>query len=160
MAAGDHVMSVDAIAYYNSGTNASPTWVAITQIESATVDDGSATGDVSTRESDFKSFGAGQVDLTINLNGYLHVLGADTVFTAIQGAGRHLSAAPTPIQIAIMDQAIATNGAKGWKGFCIMESMPQSGGIDDAIKYDISLKPTRHVESSSVVPAIWFVVSA
>jgi len=155
--AADHQVGFDAKLYYNSGTHASATWVEVTQAMDVSVDISAGEVDVSTRESVFKMTGMGLIDATINF-AYLHTLGSDSVFTALIAACR-LTASAAPVQLAAMDQAIATSGAKGLRAFCVVTNLPQSQAMEEGIKYDFSAKPTRHVESSAVVAADWYVVS-
>lgn len=152
---GDFAVGHDAKAYYNSGTHASATWVEIAQAMDVSVDLSVGEADVSTRETNFKLTGRGLVDATINI-GYLHTLGTDSVFTALLNMSDLGTFAAT--QLAIMDQAIATSGAKGLRAFCIATGLPQDQALEEGIKYDFSFKPTRHEESSAIVVPDWYVV--
>lgn len=155
--ATDHVIGFDCILYYNSATHASPTWVAINQTMDVSVDISAGEVDITTRETVFKLTGMGLIDAAFNF-GYLHTLGADTVFNALIAACR-LTSSPAPVQLAAMDQAIATSGAKGLRAFCVITGLPQSQNLEEGVKYDFTAKPTRHVESSAVVAPDWYVVS-
>ena len=155
--ATDHVIGGDAKLYYNTGTHASPTWALISNVGDVTVDDSAGEPGISTRESKVNMTGMGQIDLTFNVD-YLHQSGSDSVFTTLQAASNRASS-PAPVQLALMDQAIATSGSKGWRAFCVMKQCNQGQELEEGVKYDMSFKPTRHVESAAVVVADWYVVS-
>lgn len=139
-------VGLDCKSYYNSATNASPTWVEITDAIDVSYEYGANQVEIKSRAS---------INLG-NLNGLikhgatftlLHTIGTNTVRAALLGiiSGR------APKQFAFMDQAIATNGALGAKGYYNLESMNGSQPLEEGMTWDISLKPAYFIESSAKV---------
>jgi hypothetical protein len=148
------VSGLDCKLYYNTGTNASPTWVEITQaIDVAVPDFGVNQIAANSRGSKYESFVNGLIKLGMTF-GYLHVRGTDTVRDALAGmvTGR------TAKQFAAMDGDITHVGARGVKAYFNMEKFGQTQGFEGATVWDASLKPAHFIESSAKVePAIYVV---
>lgn len=149
------VAGVDCKLYYNSGTNASPTWVEITHaIDVAVPDFGVNQVEANARSSKFESFVNGLIKLGMTFT-YLHVRGTDTVRAAMLAmvTGR------TPKQFAAMDGDITHVGALGVKAFFNMEKFSQSQDLEGKLAWDGSLKPAYAIESAAKVEPAMFVVA-
>lgn len=139
-------VGLDCKAYYNSGTNASPTWVEITDAIDVSYEYGTTQVEVKSRASINLGHICGMIKhgATFTL---LHTLGTNTVRAALLGivSGR------APKQFAFMDQAIATTGAIGVKSYFNLESMNASQPLEEGMTWDLSLKPAHFIESSAKV---------
>lgn len=152
---GDPTVGLDAKAYYNSGTHASPTWVLIDDIIDATPGFSAALVEIKSRASTWKGtlYGLLEAGVTFTL---LHRKGTDTVRAAILAiiTGR------TPKEFAFMDQAIATVGACGFRAFMNLENCNRTEQLEEGLAYDVSGKGAYKTESSSKVDPDFYVVSA
>jgi len=151
---GDGVVGSNCKAYYNSATHASPTWVEITDAIDIGVDLSKVKADVSSRAGTWKHHKSGQKEGSISMS-YLHNKGADTVFDALLAS--YIS--DTPRQFAFMDGAIATAANQGLRAYCEVFGMSQGQNLDDGVKYDFELGPTRFLESSVIIQPTWFEVA-
>jgi hypothetical protein len=143
-------VGLDCKAYYNSATNASPTWVEITDAIDVSFEYGATQVEIKSRAS----INLGHLNGLIKHGAtftLLHTLGANTVRAALLGivSGR------TPKQFAFMDQAINTSNAVGAKSYYNLESMNGSQPLEEGMTWDLSLKPAHFIESAAKVePAI------
>lgn len=141
------VAGIDCKAYYNSGTNASPTWVEITRGQNFSVPDfGVNPVEAHSRASVWESFVAGLIKVGVSFT-YLHTRGADTV----RDAFTTMVTSRTSVQFAIMDGTITLVGARGVKAFFLMEKFSYSQDLEGAQVWDASLKPAYVIESSAKV---------
>jgi len=137
---------LDCKAYYNSGTNASPTWVEITDAIDVSFEYGTTTIPIKSRASINMAHLCGLINTGATFT-LLHTLGTNTVRAALLGiiSGR------APKQFAFMDQAIATTGAIGLKAYMFLEAMNANQPLEEGMTWDLTLKPAYFVESSAVV---------
>lgn len=137
----------DAKLYYNSGTNASPTWVEITHaIDVAMSDYGVNAVAANARSSNYEGFVPGLIKSGATFT-YLHKRGTDSVRTALLAmiSGR------TSVQFSIMDGGILLVGAVGLRAFFLLEKFAMTQGQEGAMVWDASLKPSTYYESGSLV---------
>lgn len=149
------VAGIDCLAYYNSGTHASPTWVAIPNMRDVSIPDyGVNPVEANSRASNYEAFVAGLIKVGITFN-YLHVRGTDTVrdiFTTMI-SGRSTK------EVAIMDGGIALTGARGIRMFAICDKFAYSQDLEGAQVWEGSLKPAYVIESSAKVDPDLFLIT-
>lgn len=149
-------VGLDCKLYYNSGTNASPTWVEIENAINVSVPDyGTNQVAANSRASLYESFLPGLIRTGIDFQ-YLHVKGTDTVRAALLGMVSGRSAK----QFAVMDAAIASAGSIGLTAYMNIENMSYTEDLEGVRTYDITLKPAYFVESSAKVEPAILTVSA
>lgn len=140
-----HVLSEDAVLYYNSGTYQSPTWSAITNVKDVTLSLDKDEIDVTTRASaGFKEFVDGLIDATIDFNILWDT--DDTAFTAIRTA----FFAKTAVEFLILD-ATTTTG-QGLRATCMIKSFNRNETLGEALTVDVSVRPVRNSNS----PPTWY----
>jgi len=145
----------ECVLYYNSGTNASPTWVAMPMVRNLSMPKSYTAIDISTRASDDKLYFAGQSDISISFD-YLYRKGtADTVYTFLQT----ISDARTATQFAVADGPIATVGTEYLKIYCQVFKLDVKQDLDDVMKIDVELKPTFFVEGGSIITKSYVTVA-
>jgi len=139
-------IGLDCKAYYNSATNASPTWVEITDAIDVSFEYGATQVEIKSRASINLGHLSGLIKhgATFTL---LHTVGANTVRAALLAivSGR------TAKQFAFMDQAINTSNAIGAKSYYNLESMNGSQPLEEGMTWDIALKPAHFIESAAKV---------
>lgn len=148
------VVGKDCKLYYNSGTNALPVWVEVKHAINATANLGKGEADVSSRAVGWKLSKGGLKELEVSFT-YRHLAGADTVFDAILAS----YTAGTPKQFAVMDADITSTGAQGVKAYFEVFQLNQSQELENAVEYEVTMKPTYFVESSTVIEPTWFEVA-
>lgn len=149
------VAGIDCKAYYNTGTNASPTWVEIVKGQNFNVPDfGVNPVEAKSRASVWEAFVAGLIKVGVNFT-YLHSRGADTVRDALTT----MVTSRTSVQFAIMDGTITLVGARGVRAFFLMEKFGYSQDLEGAQVWDASLKPAYVIESSAKVEPTLYIVT-
>ena len=113
------VVGFEAKAYYNTGTDATPTWVEMTRCKDVSTPLSKSEADVSRRETRFKLARGAMIEAAVEI-AYQYKKGTDAVFDALLDSFLN----GTPIQVAIMDQAIATSGAQGLRGVLRSDGIP------------------------------------
>lgn len=139
-------LGLDCKTYYNSGTNASPTWVEITDAIDVSFEYGTTAVEIKSRASINMATLPGLINTGATFT-LLHTLGTNTVRAALLAivSGR------TPKQFAFMDQAIATTGAIGLKAYMILEAMNGNQPLEEGMTWDITLKPAMFIESAAII---------
>ena len=135
--------------YYNSGTNASPTWVLIDIV-----------GDVTLEQ------GVNEAEVDLRLSGYILNLDAkktcglsaaianhfgNTVFDALKTLWEN----KTHKQYAVSDIAIASSGAEFFKMFAFASAWPWNQATQEMTSHDVTLSPSYTEESGSLVEPAW-----
>ena len=148
-----HVMGKDCKLYRNSATEASPSWVLIENVIDLNLPMTIGEADLSTRESNIELTGDALMSISASF-GMLYDQ-EDASFVVLLDA----FFARTAIQFAVMDQAIATSGAEGFKAFCNIFSNDLGQGLREGMKASLTIKPTRYYESGSLVLPTWHTVA-
>lgn len=152
---GPYVGGLQGKLYYNTATHASPTWVLITRAIDVSVDIAQTSVDVSSRGSVYKAALPGLVDHTLNF-GYRVAGGADTVLDALltmwAGATQSIK------EFAVMDQAIATQGAQGPRFYAHVESANLSQGLEEGAIVEFTLRAAYFEVSAAKTDPDWFEV--
>ena len=149
----DNVIGKNAIAYYNSATYSTPTWVAIPKIQDLNVPLSKNMVDLPSREVDWMLKGAGLKTAQVTF-GYLFVTGVDTVFDALLGS----FISDTPLDMAFMDAAIATTLSQGLRAYFIISGMDQGQGLEDGITHSFTADITRYNDSGTLRNPQWYEV--
>lgn len=139
-------VGLDCKAYYNSGTNASPTWVEIVDAIDVSYEYGTTQVEVKSRANINSANLSGLINVSATFT-LLHTIGTNTIRAALLGiiSGR------APKQFAFMDQAIATTGAIGLKAYMNLEGMNANQPLEEGMTWDITLKPAHFIESAAVI---------
>lgn len=115
--------------YYNSGTDASPTWVEIKRARNVQVNDGPSLNAVEFHGANNSSNIPGYAAFSGSFE-YVKKRGADSVYDAIETARRNGDI----IQLQHLNDDVATVGAKGWKAPCVIgEKSETSNGNDPVV---------------------------
>lgn len=147
------VVGLDCKLYYNSATNASPTWVLVGDCIDASSGIATTMVEVASRASNYKGNLPGLVTFSGTFT-LLHTIGSNSVITALTG----MATGRTAKQFAFMDQLINTNTAKGMRFFAYIENMELGAALEEAATWDITLAPAYALESTSLVEPSWYVV--
>lgn len=146
----------DCKLYYNSNTNASPTWVLIDRAKNANCDSSSTTATTTSRESVYETDEVVTVKVGPLTFDYQINQTVDADFNYLRAAWL----AKTKVQFAMMDGPIATAGSEGWKAYFQISKCTVSepeGGVRTA---SFELVPCKYYESSTLISPTWLVVSA
>lgn len=145
----------DCKLYYNSATNASPTWVEVKECGDLSMPDfGINLAEVNIRDSAWEMSLIGRLKAAVEFG--LLYNPSNAVWQAIKAA----FLARTPMMFAVMDQAIATIGAEGLKAFFNIESFPITQNLDETSMVDVRLSPAYKIETAALVPPTWLVVAS
>lgn len=135
--------------YYNSATDASPTWVLIEIVGDVTLNQGVNEAEVDLRLLDYI------VNLpakhTTGLTAALANHFGNTVFDALKTIFEN----KTHTQFAVSDIAIATSGAEFFKLFAFASSWDWAQATQQMSNHDVTLSPAYQEESATVVPPAW-----
>lgn len=148
------VVGKDCKLYYNSATNATPTWVEVKQAINVTVNLGKGEADVSSRASGWKLAKGTLKELEVSFT-YRHVAGADTVFDALLAG----YVGNTPKQFAVMDADITLTGAQGPKAYFEIFQLNQSQELEGSVEYEVTMKPTYFLDGTTLVEPTWYEVT-
>lgn len=146
----------ECVLYYNSATNASPTWVPMPMVRSLSESEGYTKIDISTRASPNKKYFAGQADCSVSFD-YLYRKGTtDAVFTFMQTS----KDARTAVQFAIADGPIATVGTEYSKDYYQITKFDKKQDLDGVMMFDVELSPTLYVDSGTVIDKTYVTVAS
>lgn len=145
----------DWILYYNSATNASPTWVQVKKVGDVVLNLQVSAAEVNLRES-LWNLNLPARKIIDSLDVMLATDIAGTVWEALRG----FFFARTPKQYAVTNDAIATNGTQGFKFFGFLENFPINQPLSELTRGDCTIKPSYTEESSVLVEPAWFTISA
>ena len=143
--------------YRNTGTHASPVWVEIKRAKDVSIPFSKGEADVSRRESDWEMF-IGALK-TVGLEfGYQHKRGADADRTALVAS----MLLGTPIEFAVMDDDITTDGAYGVRGYMEVFEFPFDQPLKDGQTVAVVCKLTEFEEPAGTLiePEIMTVATA
>jgi hypothetical protein len=129
--------------YLNSAAYASPTWVEFTKVGDVDITMEKATSEINTRETpNTKTIGGNnKIGLTFD---YFRVDAlTDAVFTALRAS--YLN--NTPMDLAGMESAIASSGAKGIRGPFLCTKCTRKEPVNEATRYEVELMETDDYSS-------------
>lgn len=150
-----HVMGFEAKLYRNTGTNASPTWNEIGNCRDLSLADSMTDVDVSARDGG--GFAMSDVGLqTLELTFQMNANYGDDDFTALQTAYY----ARTPLLFAVASGPIAQAGTQYVKFAGIITGFARSEALDDAGRYDVTIKVTRATEAGTLILPAWVTLTS
>ena len=148
------ILGLDGKTYYNTGTNASPSWVEVTNIKDLTQNLERGEFDVTTRG------GGGFVQrVPVLADGSIDF---QMVYDPDDAGVVRVQTdyfAKTIRQWAFMDGDIATIGSQGLRAGMGVFNFSRSENLTEAMMVDVSLRVSRFVESGSEVTPDWYEVS-
>lgn len=143
-------------AYYNSGTEAVPTWVEIPMAQDATINAEASEIEATSRESGcFKLSASGLISVSADVS-LLYQPGT-TAFDYLRAA----FLAKTTVSVALMDGAIATSASEGLWFVGEVFAFPVEQPLDGVLVTAMTLKPTQNEAgtSSALVLPTWNVIA-
>ena len=145
-----------AKAYYNTGTEAIPTWVEIPMAQDATINAESSDLEATTREAGcFKLSASGLITMSADIS--LLYQPGETAFDFLRAA----FLAKTTVSVALMDGAIATTASEGLWFVGEVFAFPVEQPLDGVLVSAISIKPTQNAAGTAGVLVLptWNVVA-
>lgn len=142
----------DGKIYYNTGTDATPTWVEITPVRDVSTSASAGQATVSDRRSKFEMTCPGLLSLETTVNA-TYVPGN----TALAALRTHFLNR-TSVQIAVMDGPIATSGSEGFKYYAHVFSNDFEQPLSDGMTVSLTFRPTINESEPSVLPT-WVVIA-
>lgn len=136
----------DAKLYYRSGGSyASPTWSEIKRIGDVTVGHEKSTSDLAIRETPNDKVSVGGLKFPISFTYYKRRAVSDTIHAALLASFLN----NTVLDIAAMDQAIATVGATGLRGPYVVTKFERGEPVNDSVAYAVEMQEVDEVDSST-----------
>jgi hypothetical protein len=138
-------VGLDMDLYYNSGSNASPVWVPVSDCRDLTGPDSFAEADVSRRAAGFK-----QTEPTLRDASFEWEMvydPADSAFAALKTR----YAAKTLTELALADGPIATSGTIYFRIECKLFKFERNESLEGANLYSVSAKPCYSQNAPSIV---------
>lgn len=146
--AGEAFVGGEAKFYYNSATQASPTWVLIDNCQDLDMPDSRTAVAVQTRGVwPWVKNLAGARTTSITWSSVQKQETTDTVLTALIAAYD----GGTVIEFAVADQAIATVGCKYRRVICVITKCDESQPIDGTVTISFEAVPT--INDGAISPA-------
>tara|TARA_R100000808_G_C2150055_1_gene158618 strand:+ start:317 stop:775 length:459 start_codon:yes stop_codon:yes gene_type:complete len=140
----------NGILYYNSGTDASPTWVEVTEVGDVSIGEQNLeTADFISRSTDWLLKLASHFSAEVTLN--LHHDTDETLFDAILG----FFTGKTATIFAVADGAIATAGTHYFKIPALITAFSYEQEANEAENHELTLEPTYFLESGSLISPAW-----
>lgn len=141
--------------YYNSATDASPTWVEIAKAKDVSWPISWGEAETNARDNEFSTAEPtlGAIELTF---GYQYERGADTVYDALIA----MAVARSAKQFACADDDIATVGCRYLKFFGKCFGVGQDEPLEGVRVNEFTVKPCRHYESSALKKPTFVTVAA
>lgn len=122
--------------YINTATYASPTWSEISEARDLSMPLALGEVDASDRGSTFKKYDAGLIDMSIEWE--MTYRNGNANFAALQ---THVLARTT-VEIAIVDDDIATSGTEGFRIPCKLFSQSFNFPLEDGMTVSMKAMPT------------------
>lgn len=143
--------------YINTGSEETPVWLLIDEIQDASISDFSLIlAELKRRANKFtKNLAALFNSITVDFQ-YVHGLGA-TVFDTLRTMFLNM----TPAEFAFMDGPIGTSGSEGLRLPCLLSNFPWDQALESASTHDCQLA-IAYMEASSdnsEIDPSWLVVS-
>lgn len=147
--------------YYNTGTYDIPVWTEMVRLGDMTTPITKNTSQVVTRESPNQKTVVGAKAISVT-GTYYEKVQADTVLAALKASIFANSAGATggTIEVASMNQDIATDGSTGIRGFVACTDLTRNEPVGDAVTRSVTLEEVDHEEDSSVVDFDEYTISA
>lgn len=137
-------------ANYNTGTYASPTWVAIGRLSSPSRPQGRPTSRKTYREASNSKNALGVRDYGFS-GTYVQKADAaaatDSVFAALLASYTN----GTAMDLALLDGPAATNGSTGVRGAFAVSKLDKSEDDEDAVVYDVEWVEVEDAEIAETV---------
>ena len=133
--AQDKKIGDDCKAYHNTGTYPVPVWNEVTNIEDLSLPLSKTLAEFKTRGSKWILKRSGKIDSGIEFK-YIYDKADDDWSVLRDGFLNN-----TPIEFAIMDEAIATSGAQGLRATCEVVEMPMDQPLEDGVSIAMSIAP-------------------
>ncbi len=131
-------LGLDAKTYRNTGTYEAPTWAEVPNVKDVTMNLESGEADVTTRaNAGWRATVATLKEGTVEFEMVWDT--EDAGFTAIKDAYFN----NTPIEMAVMDGAIATPGSQGLRASFSVISFSRKEALEEALTVSVTLKITR-----------------
>lgn len=142
----------DGYAYYNTATDALPTWVEIDTCRDVTTTAATDSADVSDRRSKWKKNCPGMIDVETTMT--LTFVAGDT---AQLGLRTHFLNRTT-VQIAVMNDDITVVGSEGFKYYAHVFSNDFAQPLSDGQTITVTFKPATDATEPTIEPT-WFIVT-
>tara|TARA_Y100000310_G_scaffold310662_1_gene356143 strand:+ start:1198 stop:1650 length:453 start_codon:yes stop_codon:yes gene_type:complete len=139
----------DLKLYYNTGTDATPTWVEIDIVGDVTVNLEAGDAEVDLRLTNWL------LNLPSKLSGSIDLALANNIGNTAYDALRGYYFNRTIAQYASANAAIATSGTEYFKAFCHFSSFPWNQATQEMSNHDATLSLSYHEESGSLVEPAW-----
>lgn len=146
-------VGTDNKLYYNSATNASPTWVLICLVGDVNLTLGGSNAELKSRCSPWDMGLPSRLNAELSFNLFSHI-GA-TVWEALRG----FFFARSSKQMAVANAAIATTGTQYFKAFMHFTAFPIGQNLEDVNAGEATMTPTYYEESNALVEPSWVTVS-
>lgn len=121
----------------------SPTWNLVPRVVDASFEGDSGSADVSNRDSDWEMTVPGLKNGRISF-GFRPKQGSDSIYVLFANGFYN----DTLFLFALMDQAIATSGSKGWRSVMRIESFNEEQPNSDSAMVNITLAPAPGFDAS------------
>lgn len=147
-------VGIDRKFYYNSGTDASPTYVEVDLVGDVSLDDfGAVDAEVPIRSSVYT------LSLPARLKGFTWSLAlAGDIAGAVYEVLRGYAFGRTQAQYADMSGNIIDSGEEGLKAYAFFTDFPFNAPLDDIGSTDATLKAGYFVETGTRIDPDWFIV--
>jgi len=142
----------DGYAYYNTATDATPTWVELDTVRDVTTTASADSAENSDRRSKWKKHCPGLLDLETTMT-FTFVAGD----TAQLGLRTHFLNR-TSVQIAVMNDDITTVGSEGFKYYAHVYSNDFAQPLSDGQTVSVTFKPAVDSTEPTVEPS-WYIVT-
>lgn len=131
------------------------TWSEITRFVDVSMANDAGSAEVSSRLSAYEQTVNGLKNATLTA-GYRVKQGTDADYTVFTNA--YLN--NTKLLLAVMDQNIATSGAKGWRGIYRVQTIGEEQPLSDGAMTNMTLAPTPGFDASGDLIDIAYITTA
>jgi len=132
--------------YRNTGTHDVPVWSELKRARDVSVPLSKGQAEVTRREYDWELFRGALKSGGIEFD-YVYHSSTETEFAALLDS----FANDTPIQLAVVDQDIATTGAWGFKSWCEVGDLPLDAPIKEGTVLKLKAFPTDRDDATPAV---------
>lgn len=147
------IIGHDCKLYYNTGTDASPTWNVIDIVGDVTLTDlGAGDAEVNLRLSDWV------LNLPAKLRAAIEFMLANNIGGTDFDNLRGYALGRTIKQYAVVNGDITTSANQYFKAFCHITAFPWAQPIEEMTSHDCRLSLSYHEESGSPVYPSWATV--